>query len=155
MEFLNESKTSSKQRTGLRRQIWTVTLTLAISFAQPTVLFAQKQKAQRKAAPVAAVKPAKVDCGGGVELRVNAATPAQGTLVIAEVRSEKALSDVAGKWTNRDISFWQATGASVPKGTNVWRALVGVDLEQTAGDFKFSVTGKTTDGSAVSCEAGI
>jgi murein DD-endopeptidase MepM/ murein hydrolase activator NlpD len=37
----------------------------------------------------------------------------------------------------------------------VWRALVGVDLEQTAGDFKFTVTAKSADGAAVSCGAGI
>jgi murein DD-endopeptidase MepM/ murein hydrolase activator NlpD len=124
-------------------------------YALPGNLPAQSKKTQHKPAPAVPTKPAKIDCGGGVELRVSAATPAQGTLLIAEVRSAITLSAIAGKWTDRDISFWQATGASVPKGTNVWRALVGVDLEQAAGDFKFTVTGKSSDGAAVRCDAGI
>ena len=45
----------------------------------------------------------------------------------------------AGKWIDRDISFWQATGATIPKGVSVWRALIGVDLEQAAGGYKFSI----------------
>jgi murein DD-endopeptidase MepM/ murein hydrolase activator NlpD len=126
---------------------------LAIFLAQPNSSRAQTKKPPRKTAPAAITKPAKFDCGGGIELRISAATPAQGTLLIAEIRSAKALSDIAGKWTDRDISFWQATGSSAPKGVNIWRALVGVDLEQAAGDFKFDVTGKSADGAAVSCEA--
>jgi murein DD-endopeptidase MepM/ murein hydrolase activator NlpD len=97
----------------------------------------------------------KVDCGGNAELRVSVGSPAQGTLLIAEVRSPDALSGVSGKWTDRDISFWQATGAGIPKGVSVWRALVGVDLEQAAGDYKFTVTGKSSDGKAVTCNASI
>ncbi len=62
---------------------------------------------------------------------------------------------IAGKWTDRDISFWQATGANIPKGAHVWRALLGVDLEQAAGDYKLTVTGKSADGAALTCEASI
>lgn len=144
----------SKRRSILQPATYAAVLMLVCLCALPSSLLAQTKKTQHKPAPTAVTKPAKVDCGG-VELRVSAAAPAQGTLLIAEVRSAKTLSDIAGKWTDRDISFWQATGASVPKGTNVWRALVGVDLEQSAGDFKFSVSGKSADGSAVSCETGI
>jgi murein DD-endopeptidase MepM/ murein hydrolase activator NlpD len=132
-----------------------VMLALAIICAHPSALSAQNKKPQRKSASAAAPKPVKLDCGGGVELRVSAATPAQGTLLIAEVRSANALTDISGKWIDRDIPFWQATGASVPKATNIWRALVGVDLEQTAGDFKFNVTGKSAAGAAISCDAAI
>jgi Peptidase family M23 len=114
---------------------------------------AQTKKPQHKTAAPSAAKPAKIDCGGGIELRISAASPAQGTLLVAEVRSAKTLTDIAGKWIDRDISFWQATGASIPKGTNVWRALLGVDLEQAAGDYKFDVTGKSADGAALTCEA--
>ena len=155
MESRNTPEKFSKRCTFFRGARCAVLFMLAMTCVHPNDLFAQTKKTPHKAAPAAAVKPAKVDCGGGVELRVSAATPAQGTLLIAEVRSAKTLSDIAGKWTDRDISFWQATGTSVPKGTNVWRALVGVDLEQPAGDFKFTVSGKSADGSALSCETGI
>ncbi|MBV8514846.1 MAG: peptidoglycan DD-metalloendopeptidase family protein [Acidobacteria bacterium] len=154
MKSRNVSEYFSKQRSGARRGSVFVTLTLAVLSAHPTVLRAQTKKPSHKPAPAPAVKPAKIDCGGGVELRVSAASPAQGTLLIAEVRSAKSLSDIAGKWTDRDISFWQATGPSVPKRTNVWRALLGVDLEQAAGDYKFSIFGKS-DAGPVSCDANI
>lgn len=125
---------------------------LSLTTLAPARSLAQTKKPP-KSAPAPAAKPVKVDCGNGIELRVSAASPTQGTLLIAEVRSTKILTDIAGKWTDRDISFWQATGASIPKGTTVWRALLGVDLEQEAGTFRFDVTGKSPDGSALTCEA--
>ena len=146
-EFLKQGSSS--------RACWAAMLAFAVFSVLPSGSPAQTKKTQHKSAPAAAVKPAKFDCGGGVELRISAATPAQGTLLIAEIRSADALSGIAGKWTDRDISFWQATGARVPKGVSVWRALVGVDLEQAAGDFKFSVTGKDSNGKSVSCNASI
>ena len=96
----------------------------------------------------------KYDCGDGVELRVSAASANQGGLLLVEVRSAKPLSEVAGKWTDKDIPFWQSDAAA-PKGTTVWQALLGVDLEQAAGEYKFGVTEKAAGGNAVSCEASI
>jgi murein DD-endopeptidase MepM/ murein hydrolase activator NlpD len=150
-----QTLSAQKPRQILRRTFFAMTLIGAIVCATPAASFAQTKKPQHRTAPAPPAKPAKIDCGGGVELRVSAATPAQGTLLIAEVRSTKTLTDIAGKWIDRDISFWQATGATVPKATNVWRALLGVDLEQAAGDYKFAVTGKSADGAAISCGAGI
>jgi hypothetical protein len=146
-----ESFSKQQNRTRLRRSL---ALIFTILFVLPAALSAQAKKPQHKSAP-AAVKPLRADCGGGVELRVSAASPAQGTLLIAEVRSPDTLSGVAGKWIDRDISFWQPTGATVPKGASVWRALLGVDLEQAAGDYKFNVTGKDSDGKPISCDASI
>lgn len=154
MELGNVVDEFSKQRSSSRAR-WAAMLVFAILFVLPSSSLAQTKKTQHKTAPVASAKPARVDCGGGVELRISVATPAQGTLLIAEVRSADTLSGIAAKWTDRDISFWQTTGPSVPKGVSVWRALVGVDLEQAAGDYKFSVTGKSSDGKPVSCNASI
>jgi murein DD-endopeptidase MepM/ murein hydrolase activator NlpD len=156
MYFRKLTKDFSKYRQNppRKRSGAIATWVLMIALSQPNAVFAQTKKTQRKTAP-ASIKPAKFDCGEGVQLRVSAATPAQGTLLIAEVRSPDILSGVAGKWTDRDITFWQATGAGVPKGVSVWRALLGVDLEQAAGDYKFSVTGKSSNGNSVGCEASI
>jgi murein DD-endopeptidase MepM/ murein hydrolase activator NlpD len=96
----------------------------------------------------------KYDCGQGVELRVSTPTTSQGSLLVAELRSKKLVAEVSGKWTGKDIPFWQAEGPDA-KATAVWRALVGVDLEQAAGEYKFVVSEKTKDGDAGSCEAGI
>ncbi|HXM15431.1 MAG TPA: M23 family metallopeptidase [Candidatus Eremiobacteraceae bacterium] len=156
MKSLKRSETFSQQRRTLRRSSFAATVVVAIVCAtSPNTSSAQTKRSPHKTAAVTAVKPAKVDCGGGVELRVSSASPAQGTLLVAEVRSAKTLSDITGKFTDRDISFWQATGANIPKGINVRRALLGVDLEQAAGDYKLNVTGKSADGAALACEAPI
>jgi murein DD-endopeptidase MepM/ murein hydrolase activator NlpD len=155
MRSLKKSEMFSKHRQIVRRTIFATIMLVTIVGTAPHQSLAQTKKPQHKTTAAAPVKPAKIDCGGGIELRVSDASPAQGTLLVAEIRSAKTLSDIAGKWIDRDISFWQATGTSVPKGTNVWRALLGVDLEQAAGDYKFNVTGKSADGTALACEAPI
>ena len=50
------------------------------------------------------------DCGNGVELRLSAPDAAQGTLVLAQIRSEKPLGEVSGKWNERDVPFWGVGG---------------------------------------------
>jgi hypothetical protein len=155
MNSRNAPQEFPKQRSATSYPRAFAILTLAILCLHPDALHAQTKKTQRKSSPAVASKPAKVDCGKTIELRISAATPAQGTLLIAEVRSPDTLSGVAGKWIDRDIPFWQATGPNIPEGANVWRALIGVDLEQAAGDYKFSVTGKSTVGAPIACEAPI
>src|SRR5579871_2029192 len=144
---------SSKQRNQIRRRRLVV-LVFTIILMIPAVLSAQTKKPQHRSA-TAVLKPLKTDCGSGVELRLSAASPAQGTLLIAELRSPDALGSVSGHWIDRDIAFWQATGAASPKGVDAWRALLGVDLEQAPGDYKFNVTGKASDGKPISCDASI
>jgi len=94
------------------------------------------------------------DCGSGVELRLSAPDTAQGTLLIAELRSPKPLSEVSGKWNDRDVPFWQETkqvqGAST---TDLRKALLGVDLEKAAGKYEFTVAGQLQGGERVSCRA--
>jgi len=102
----------------------------------------------------AAMTWSKTACGQGVELRVSAASATQGSLLLVEMRSTNPLSEVKGKWTDKDVPFWPSD-AAVPKGTFVWQGLLGVDLEQAAGEYKLSVTEKPPAGNAVSCEAGI
>lgn len=159
MKSRNASNVFSTLRWAAHTRHTFLVFALAIICACPASLHAQTKKPSRKAAPGAATKPkpAKVDCGGNVYLRVSAATPAQGTLLIVEVRSPDALSGITGKWIDRDISFWQATSIAPnsPKSTSIWRALIGVDLEQAAGDYKFSITGKSANGAAITCEAPI
>jgi murein DD-endopeptidase MepM/ murein hydrolase activator NlpD len=155
MKSRSVSEYFAKHRRGTGNRSAFLTLALAIFSVLPSTVHAQTKKPQRKPPIATPAKPAKIDCGGSVELRVSAAAPAQGALLIAEVRSPDTLSAISGKFTDRDISFWQATGASTLKGVSVWRALLGVDLEQAAGDYKLSVTGKSSDGKALACEAPI
>jgi murein DD-endopeptidase MepM/ murein hydrolase activator NlpD len=96
------------------------------------------------------------DCGSGVELRLSAPDAAQGTLLIAELRSPKPLSEVSGKWNERDVPFWQETkkeqGASTAE---VRKALLGVDLEKVAGKYEFTVVGQLQAGERLSCRAAV
>jgi murein DD-endopeptidase MepM/ murein hydrolase activator NlpD len=94
----------------------------------------------------------KTDCGQGLELRLSASAARQGSLLLAEVRSLKPLTDVAGTWAEKKVPIWQA---DAPKQTYRWRALVGMDLELAAGDYKFGVSGKSETGEAVSCTTSI
>jgi murein DD-endopeptidase MepM/ murein hydrolase activator NlpD len=94
------------------------------------------------------------DCGSGLELRLSAPDTAQGTLLIAELRSPKPLSEVSGRWNERDVPFWQETkkeqGAST---ADIRKALLGVDLEKAAGKYEFTVVGQLQGGERVSCLA--
>jgi murein DD-endopeptidase MepM/ murein hydrolase activator NlpD len=92
----------------------------------------------------------KFDCGAGAELRLSKAAAIQGSLVLAEVRSAKTITGVSGTWVEKTIPFWQA---DAPGPTNLWRALLGVDLELTPGDHKLAISGKSESGDALSCYA--
>jgi len=133
------------------------TLCLAVCAVTFSAAVAQGNSGQaKKHAPhkTAAAPWSKYDCGQGTELRVSAPSATQGSLLLVEVRSAKPLSEVAGKWTDKEIPFWQSDAAA-PKGASVWRALLGVDLEQAAGEYKLGVTEKAAAGEAVSCVASI
>lgn len=96
------------------------------------------------------------ECGNGVELRLSAPETAQGTMVLAEVRSTSPLGDIAGKWNGKDVPFWtgerKAPGSTVE---NVHFALLGIDLEKPAGKYELSVAAQTQAGEHVSCDAAI
>jgi murein DD-endopeptidase MepM/ murein hydrolase activator NlpD len=111
----------------------------------------------KKRAPQSAVAGthwSKYDCGRGVELRVSAASATQGSLLLVELRGKNSLSEVKGKWSDKEIPFWPSDGAA-PKGTFVWQGLLGVDLEQAADEYKLSVTEKPAVGDAVSCDTSV
>jgi len=96
------------------------------------------------------------DCGGGVQLRLSAPDTAQGTLLIAEIRSLKPLSEVSGKWNERDVPFWLAkTKEQGASSADVRKALLGVDLEKAAGKYEFTVVGQLQGGERMSCRAAV
>lgn len=93
-------------------------------------------------------------CGSGVELKLSAPDAAQGTLLLVNVSSAKPLSEVAGKWNEREVPFWQErekrNGAS---GGDIRHALLGVDLEKAAGKYEFTVSAQFEGGGQVNCHA--
>jgi hypothetical protein len=113
----------------------------------------QGKKHPPRKSPAAATW-SEIDCGQGVQLRVSAASATPGSLLLVEMRSSHPLSEVKGKWTDKDIPFWPSD-AALPKGTFEWQGLLGVDLEQAAGEYKLSVTEKPAVGDSVSCDRSI
>jgi len=94
------------------------------------------------------------DCGNGVQLTLSAPDAAQGTLLLARIRSAKPLGEVIGKWNERDVPFWKGEqkehGAS---SADVRKALLGVDLEKAAGKYEFAVAVKLQNGESINCRA--
>jgi murein DD-endopeptidase MepM/ murein hydrolase activator NlpD len=94
------------------------------------------------------------DCGSGVQLRLSAPAAAQGTLLLAEIRSARTLGEVSGKWNERDVPFWQERGKTQAKErADIRKALLGVDLEKAAGKYEFSIAAQLQSGEHVSCLA--
>jgi murein DD-endopeptidase MepM/ murein hydrolase activator NlpD len=94
------------------------------------------------------------DCGGGVQLTLSTPDTAQGTLLLAEIRSVKPLGEVSGKWNERDVPFWQEKSKEhAAPGSDLRKALLGVDLEKPAGKYEFTVASQLQSGERVSCRA--
>ena len=96
-------------------------------------------------------------CIGGVELRLSAPLASQGSLILAQVRSQESLREVTGKWNERTVYFWEdgSSAAARRGGTNnhQHKALLGVDLEKLPGDYELSVTATTENGEHAECTA--
>lgn len=95
-------------------------------------------------------------CSGGLELRLSAPQAAQGSLILAQVQSNKALREVTAKWIDRNVYFWKVKAGSA--GTIAARvdrreALLGVDLEKPPGRYELSVTATVDDGNPAECSA--
>jgi murein DD-endopeptidase MepM/ murein hydrolase activator NlpD len=127
-----------------RRKICALISISILAIATPAPTSAQAKRPQHKAAPTVPPKPVKVDCGSSTRLLVNAGMATQGTLIFAELRTPATLTAVSAKWTDKDVSFWQVSTPATPKGENLWRAFIGIDLEQSAGDYKLTVSTKST-----------
>jgi murein DD-endopeptidase MepM/ murein hydrolase activator NlpD len=101
-----------------------------------------------------AATAAAEDCGNGVELRLSAPHAAQGTLLLAQIRSEKPLREISGRWNDRDVPIWgESENGHGPSSVYRRQALLGVDLEKAAGKYEFTVTGQLQNGEPLSCRA--
>ena len=92
------------------------------------------------------------ECGSGVELHLSAPESAQGSVLLAELQSANPLTEPKGEWTEREVSFWQEKDPEMG-GHEVWRALLGVDLEEPPGKYEFAVRVHTQGGDELTCKA--
>jgi murein DD-endopeptidase MepM/ murein hydrolase activator NlpD len=96
------------------------------------------------------------ECGSGVALTLSAPETAQGTLLLAEIRSAKLLDEVTGRWNERDVPFW--SNSQKERGSSsadIREALLGVDLEKAPGTYEFTVAVQLKSGERISCRASV
>jgi murein DD-endopeptidase MepM/ murein hydrolase activator NlpD len=95
-------------------------------------------------------------CTGGVELQVGAPPFSQGSLILATVRSQKAMREVTGKWNERNIYFWEGDSSVAARGgvhTYQSQTLLGVDLEKAPGEYELLVSATMENGEHAECTA--
>jgi murein DD-endopeptidase MepM/ murein hydrolase activator NlpD len=95
-------------------------------------------------------------CTGGVELQLSVPQANQGSLILAAVRSQEPLREVAGKWNERNVYFWEVSSSTAARRNthnHVNEALLGVDLEQAPGDYELTVSATTENGEQAECTA--
>jgi murein DD-endopeptidase MepM/ murein hydrolase activator NlpD len=83
-------------------------------------------------------------------LHLSAPESSQGSLLLAEVKSAKPLTEIKGDWGGRTVLFWQEGNTTV-----VHKGLLGVDLEKAPGAYELKVTGQTTGDEKIACSATI
>jgi len=116
---------------------------------------AQKSRPHHRIAKAAAGQPSIHDCGHNIVLHLSSADPTQGSLLLLDLRSAaQAVSEVKATWDNREIPFWQEPKPD-EKSANIWRALLGVDLELKPENYALTLTAKTESAEEISCSATI
>jgi murein DD-endopeptidase MepM/ murein hydrolase activator NlpD len=85
-------------------------------------------------------------CTAGTTLRLSAPESSQGSLLLIELKSTKALAEVQGDWSGRSVPLWT-------EGTtqNQRNGLLGVDLEKAPGEYELKISGQTAGGEKMSC----
>jgi len=85
-------------------------------------------------------------CPDGMTLKLSSALISQGTLLLAKVMGTKSLPEVKAEWNGRELAFWSEAGSA-----KVLHGLIGIDLEQPAGKYDWTVSWKNEAGEAVTC----
>ena len=84
-------------------------------------------------------------CPSGVTLKVSAGIAVQGSVLLSQVMTAKALPDILSEWDGRTIPLWQEGKSSTLHG------LLGVDLEKSPGRYEWKVSWTGPDGDAQFC----
>jgi len=113
--------------------------------------FRPHHRIARPAPPPASIH----DCGHEITLRLSAPEPTQGSLLLLELRSAtQPITAIKATWDGREIPFWQEPKAN-EKSPEIWRALLGVDLELKPEPYPLTLTTKSESAEEISCSATI
>lgn len=138
----------------LRREFpITCVLTVAVVclMLSPALGYAGPQQSSSRTRSQSAPKrsvAASHDCGDGVRLRLSSSESTQGGLLAVEVRSGSPLAELKAEWAGHPLPFWTDDSHD-----DVRRALLGVDLEHSAGKYGLQLSGQLQDGQPLSCSA--
>jgi murein DD-endopeptidase MepM/ murein hydrolase activator NlpD len=133
-----------------------LTAAICVLFLGFAPAIAQKSRPHhRTSAPIAA-QPSTHDCGHNLTLHLSSPDPTQGSLILLDLRSAtQPVAAIKATWdNNREIPFWQEPKAD-EKSPDVWRALLGVDLELKPENYPLTLTAKTESAEEISCSATI
>lgn len=94
-------------------------------------------------------------CGPGIIVKLSAPASTQGSLLLLEVRSRTALSELTAEWNSRGISFWQVSNtrsdSKAAGSSDVRQAILGVDLEKPPGTYPVLLRVQMANGRPASC----
>ncbi len=96
--------------------------------------------------PTAAMAKEAGACTAGTNLLLNAPESSQGSLLLMDLKSSKALAEVRGEWGGRSVPLWSENASE-----NQRKGLLAVDLEKAPGEYELKLTGQTAGGEKVSC----
>src|SRR5258708_18328317 len=134
----------------MRLTIAICALSLAIA---PAV--AQKSRPHHRIAKAVATPLSTHDCGHNLALHLSSPDPTQGSLLLLELRSAtRPVAEIKAAWDNREIPFWQEPKPN-EQSPDVWRALLGVDLELKPETYPLTLTAKTESAEEIRCSAPI
>jgi murein DD-endopeptidase MepM/ murein hydrolase activator NlpD len=120
-----------------------------------TPAIAQKSRPHHRIATPTAKPLSTYDCGHNLTLHLSAPEPTQGSLLLLELRSTtQQITEIKATWDNREIPFWQEPKSS-EKSPDVWRALLGVDLDLKPENYPLALATRTESAGEISCSATI
>src|SRR4029077_5262151 len=132
-----------------------LTTAICVLFLGFAPAIAQKSRPHHRIAKAVATPPSTHDCGHNLTLHLSSPDPTQGSLILLELRSvTQPVAEIKATWDSREIPFWQEpkTGEKSP---DLWRALLGVDLELKPENYPLTLTAKTESGEEIPCSATI
>ena len=131
----------------------TVAICSALLAISPAI--AQKFRPHHRIARPAPPPTSVHDCGHEVTLHLSNPDPTQGSLLLLELRSgTQPITAIKATWDNREIPFWQEPKAN-EKSADIWRALLGIDLELKPEPYPLALTAKSESAEEISCSATI
>jgi len=132
-----------------------LTIAICVLLLGGAPAIAQKSRPHHRIGKPIAPQPSTHDCGRNLTLHLSSPDPTQGSLLLLELRSAtQPITEIKATWDSREIPFWQEPKTD-EKSPDVWRALLGVDLELKPETYPLALAAKTESAEEIPCSATI